>query len=202
MTTGPSRPSELGPSRGADRAESAGRTMWGAGRAALCPEEARGNGRVRGVTRATTARARGVTRATTANTPPSPHSTPAPPPLPPRLSAASALQLRSAASPLPRGRCVPVSCGARAAQRAQHGPAAGGLAWGRADTHPPAPTRGIRAGPWQVSARMKPALLCSSHICTPCAVQTPRRNQNLGTRDVSSAHVGSRCSALELTAFA
>lgn len=68
--------------------------------------------------------------------------------------------------------------------------------------HPPAPTRGIRAGPWQVSAGMKPALLCSSHICTPCAVQTPRRNQNLGTRDVSSAHVGSRCSALELTAFA
>lgn len=180
MTTGPSRPSELGPSRGADRAESVGRTMWGAGRAALCPEEARGNGRVRG-----------VTRATTANTPPSPHSTPAPPPLPPRLSAASALQLRSAASPLPRGRST---ARLRAAWR--------GGARTPTHSHPPALTRGIRAGPWQVSAGMKPALLCSSHICTPCAVQTPRRNQNLGTRDVSSAHVGSRCSALELTAFA
>lgn len=32
-------------------------------------------------------------------------------------------------------------CRVSFAERAQHGPAAGGLAWGRADTHPPAPTR-------------------------------------------------------------
>lgn len=190
MTTGPSRPSPLGTRSQPRRRQGGVRGAHDVGRGA---RGALSGGSAWEWTRA---RCHPSDHGQSARCHPSDHRQH--PPIPPLHSHAPSPPSQALSSK----RFAAPKCRVSFAERAQHGPAAGGLAWGRADTHPPAPTRGIRAGPWQVSAGMKPALLCSSHICTPCAVQTPRRNQNLGTRDVSSAHVGSRCSALELTAFA